>query len=204
MRLISDINGDARTIAINLTLRRRIGVLVSGGLDSALLYFLVKKLTLLDDRYNVIPYTIARNDGSMRSAQPVIDYLHEVLGAPYQNFTKISITETNSELQVTAGIRELYNTDRNIIYIGIIQTLKEHALHGVPKPYVPIDTELLNYPLKNLTKAHVVQLIIELGLEKLFTLTHSCVYNIDIPCGTCNRCNERNWALKHCGLIGQQ
>ena len=201
IRLESSINGDIRLVTVKLTLHRRIGVLVSGGLDSALLYYLIKKLTLTDDRYSVIPYTIIRNDGSSRYAQPVIDYVHEVLGIEHQYATKLDIDETDSELQVAAGMRELRNTDRNLIYIGIIQTLEEHALHGVPKPYVPVNSEMFNYPLKDLTKAHIVQLTIQLGLEKLFTLTHSCVYDIDTPCGNCNRCNERAWAFTQLGLI---
>ena len=201
IRLESNVNGDIRPVTVKLTLHRRIGVLVSGGLDSALLYYLIRKLTLSDDRYSVIPYTIIRNDGSSRYAQPVIDYVHESLGIEQQYATKLDIDEIDSELQVAAGMRELRNTDRNLIYIGIIQTLEEHALHNVPKPYVPINSEMFNHPLKDLTKAHVVQLIIQLGLEKLFTLTHSCVYDIDTPCGVCNRCNERAWAFSQLGLI---
>jgi 7-cyano-7-deazaguanine synthase in queuosine biosynthesis len=201
IRLESNVNGDIRPVTVKLTLHRRIGVLVSGGLDSALLYYLIRKLTLSDDRYSVIPYTIIRNDGSSRYAQPVIDYVHESLGIEQQYATKLDIDEIDSELQVAAGMRELRNTDRNLIYIGIIQTLEEHALHNVPKPYVPINSEMFNHPLKDLTKAHVVQLIIQLGLEKLFSLTHSCVYDIDIPCGVCNRCNERAWAFTQLGLI---
>ena len=176
-------------------------MLVSGGLDSALLYYLIRKLTLSDNRSSVVPYTITRNDGSSRYAQPVIDYVHEILDIEQQYSTKLNIDETDSELQVAAGMGELRNTNRNLIYIGIIQTLEEHALHGVPKPYVPTNSERFNYPLKDLNKAHVVQLIIQLGLEKLFALTHSCVYDIDIPCGTCNRCNERAWAFNQLGLI---
>lgn len=201
IQLESDVNGDVRPVTIRLTLHRRIGVLVSGGLDSALLYYLIRKLTLTDNRFSVVPYTITRNDGSSRYAQPVIDYVHEILGIEQQYATKLDIDETDSELQVAAGMRELHNTDRNLIYIGIIQTLEEHALHGVPKPYVPINSERFNYPLKDLNKAHIVQLIIQLGLEKLFTLTHSCVYDIDTPCGHCNRCNERAWAFTQLGLI---
>ena len=201
IRVESNINGDIRPVTVKLTLHRRIGVLVSGGLDSALLYYLIKKLTLTDDRYSVIPYTITRNDGSSRYAQPVIDYIHKILGIEQQDSINLAISETDSELQVAAGMRELRNTDRNLIYIGIIQTLEEHALHDVPKPYVPTNSKQFNYPLKDLNKAHVVQLIIQLGLEKLFTLTHSCVYDIDIPCGICNRCNERAWAFEQLGLI---
>jgi len=201
IRLETSVNGDVRPVTIKLTLYRKIGVLVSGGLDSALLYYLIKKLTLSDDRYSVMPYTITRNDGSARHAQPVIDYIHENLGIEQQDSIKLDISETDSELQVAAGMQELYKTNRNRIFIGIIQTLEEHAMHGVPKPYVPTNSEMFNYPLKDLTKAHVVELIIQLGLEKLFTLTHSCVYDIDIPCGVCNRCNERAWAFSQLGLI---
>lgn len=201
IKLESTVGDDVRLVAIPLTLRFRIGVLVSGGLDSALLYYLIRKLTLSDNRFSVVPYIITRNDGSSRYAQPVIDYVHEILGIEQQYATKLDIDETDSELQVAAGMRELRNTDRNLIYIGIIQTLEEHALHGVPKPYVPTNSERFNYPLKDLTKAHIVQLIIQLGLEKLFTLTHSCVYDIDTPCGDCNRCNERAWAFNQLGLI---
>ena len=201
IKLESNVNGDIRPVTIKLTLYRKIGVLVSGGLDSALLYYLIRKLTLSDDRYTVIPYTITRNDGSSRYAQPVIDYVHEILNIEHQYSTKLEIDEPNNELQVAAGMRELRSTDRNLIYIGIIQTLEEHALHGVPKPYVPTNSELFKYPLKDLNKAHIVQLIIQLGLEKLFTLTHSCVYDIDTPCGVCNRCNERDWAFTQLGLI---
>jgi hypothetical protein len=200
IQLESNVNGDVRSVTVKLTLHRRIGVLVSGGLDSALLYYLIKKLTLSDDRYSVMPYTITRNDGSSRHAQPVIDYVHEILGIEQQYSTRLEIDQPDSELQVAAGMRELHKTNRNRIYIGIIQTLEEHALHGVPKPYVPINSEMFNYPLKDLTKDHIVQLIIRLGLEKLFTLTHSCVYDIDIPCGVCNRCNERAWAFRQLGL----
>ena len=201
IKLESTVGDDVRLVAIPLTLRFRIGVLVSGGLDSALLYYLIRKLTLSDNRFSVVPYIITRNYGSSLYAQPVIDYVHEILGIEQQYATKLDIDETDSELQVAAGMRELRNTDRNLIYIGIIQTLEEHALHGVPKPYVPTNSERFNYPLKDLTKAHIVQLIIQLGLEKLFTLTHSCVYDIDTPCGDCNRCNERAWAFNQLGLI---
>ena len=62
-------------------------------------------------------------------------------------------------------------------------------------------TENYSAALKDLNKAHIVQLIVQLGLEKLFTLTHSCVYDIDTPCGDCNRCNERAWAFTQLGLI---
>lgn len=173
-------------------LRRRIGVLVSGGLDSALLYYLIQ--SMVDERYSVTPFIITRdNDGSDLYAQPIIDYVHKILNKPKQNATLLYITETNSELQVVAGMRELKKHNINLTYIGLIETLPEHSI-GVPKTYKPIDTYDFVYPFKNLNKTHIVDLIIKFNQLELFNLTHSCVFK-QTRCGNCNRCNERQWAF---------
>ena len=182
-------------------LRRRIAVLVSGGLDSALLYYLVKKLSLDDDRYTVIPYTLERNDGSKSHAQLVIDYVHDILKIDRLSTSYIPLSNTDSNLQVAEGITLVLKKSINLLYMGHIKTLPEHALHGVPTPYVPVDYEGFNNPFKDLTKAHVVDLVTKLNIEKIFELTHSCVYDMDDRCNVCNRCNERAWAFEQLGLI---
>lgn len=181
-------------------LRRRIAILVSGGLDSALLYYLVKKLSLEDDRYIVTPYTLERLDGSKNHAQSVIDYVHDTLQVDRTITNYIPIVNTDSNLQVAEGMSLVLKEPINILYMGHIKILDEHALHGVPTPYVPIDSDLVKNPLKDLTKAHVVDMITKLNIEQLFLLTHSCVYNIDGRCNQCNRCNERAWAFDQLGL----
>jgi hypothetical protein len=193
---------DDTTFKLRLPLlRRNIGVLVSGGLDSALLYYIAKSLEMQDDRYKVIPYTLERADSSKRHAQPVIDYVHDKLNIDRLATRYIPITQTDSDAQVTEGIRKLLEEKLSLVYVGIITTLPEHALHGVGSPYFPIDSELVNYPLKQLTKDHVVDMIIKLGIDELFTLTHSCVYDTVGRCNKCNRCNERDWAFTQLGLI---
>lgn len=190
---------DRRTLNIQLNfLKRRIGVLVSGGLDSALLYYLIQ--SLVNDSYTVTPFIINRpNDGSSIYAQPVIDYVNSVLNKPPQVGTKLYITEDNSELQVTAGMRELVNHNVNINYIGLIETLPIHCI-GVPGPYKPVNSEKFIFPFKDLNKSHVVDLICQLNQHELFSITHSCVYN-ENRCGKCNRCNERQWAFTKLGLV---
>ena len=182
-------------------LQRRIAVLVSGGLDSALLYYLLKSLVITDSRYSLTTYTIDRSDGSSRHAQPVIDYINSSLGCVSEKTNRIAIDQVDSNYQVTAGIRELMKTSKNLIYVGLIKTLPEHTLHGVPPPYNPVDSELVKYPLKNLTKMHVVDAISKLNLHQLFELTHSCVYDLEYRCNNCNRCNERAWAFDQLNLI---
>lgn len=180
--------------------KRSIAILVSGGLDSALLYYLLKFLSLQDNRYSVTPYTLERTDYSRKHAQQVVDYVHDVLGCARKATTFVPISNKDANLQVAEGIMRLLKEHRHILYIGYIKTLPEHALHGVPAPFVPIDGEIVKHPLKELTKAHVVDLGIKLGIEKVFEITHSCVYEIDGGCNICNRCIERAWAFKQLSL----
>lgn len=190
---------DRRILNVELNfLRRRIGVLVSGGLDSALLYYLIQ--SLVSDSYTVTPFIINRpNDGSSTYAQPVIDYVNSVLNKQPQVGTLLHITEDDSERQVSAGMRNLVNHNVNISYIGLIETLPIHCI-GVPEPYVPMDTDRFVYPFKNLNKSHIVDLVYQLNQEELFNITHSCVYKQN-RCGMCNRCNERHWAFTKLGLV---
>jgi 7-cyano-7-deazaguanine synthase in queuosine biosynthesis len=193
---------DGTTFKLQLPLlRRNIGVLVSGGLDSALLYYLAKSLEIQDDRYKVTPYTLNRDDGSKNHAQLVIDYVHDKLNIERLSTIYMPILQTDSNAQVTEGISKLLKEKLSLVYVGIITTLPKHALHGVGSPYFPADYELVNYPLKHLTKDHVVDMIIKLGIDKLFELTHSCVYDTVGRCNKCNRCNERDWAFNQLGLI---
>lgn len=177
-------------------LQRRIAVLVSGGLDSSLLYYLVKSLAIQDSRYTVVPYTLERNDGSKRHAQQVIDYVHDKLNIDRIETTYIPISETASERQVSEGISKILKTNNNILYVGLIQTLPEHALNGVPIPFIPIDHDSIKFPFRNLYKTHIVDMIQQLRITELYGLTHSCVYDTSYKCNECNRCNERRWAFQ--------
>ncbi len=188
---------DTRICELKLhPLRRRIGVLVSGGLDSALLYFLLRKIVITP--YSIQPYTISRNDGSELYAQSVIDCVNFLLKKENQQTRIIPITETDSNLQVSSGLSILAKqTNINAIYVGIIEVLPEHSVGY--KIYRPTDTDKTYYPFKNLNKSHIVDLVRKLNATELFNVTHSCVYK-NGKCGNCNRCIERKWAFEKIGI----
>jgi len=161
----------------------------------------VKKLSLEDDSYVVTPYTLERQDGSKNHAQMIIDYVHDMLGVDRLTTNYIPITAKDSNLQVAEGMRLVLKEPINILYMGHIKILPEHALHGVPTPHVPFDHENTKNPFKDLTKVHIVDIVAKLNIEQLFVLTHSCVYDIAGRCNKCNRCNERAWAFSQLGLV---
>ena len=168
---------DRRMLNLQLDfLKRKIGVLVSGGLDSALLYYLLQKL--VNEKYSIEPFIINRNnDGSDLYAQPVIDFIHKTLGKPLQTATTLFINEQNPDLQVTAGMNEINFNHVNIVYIGLIETLPIHSI-GISKIYKPMDNNKFVYPFKNLNKSHIVDLLKQFNLEELIKMDKPSVSSV--------------------------
>jgi 7-cyano-7-deazaguanine synthase in queuosine biosynthesis len=191
---------DRRKLSIRLsTLRRKIGVLVSGGLDSAILYYLMRKI--VKEPYVITPFVIIRDNGAtIQAAEKVIAYINSTLDKPTQSPVLVDIgPDIDPHFQVQAGLVEIArNPLCNKIYMGVIETMPEHSIgYSISKPN---DDVIMQYPLKNLNKSHIIELIIQNGLQELFNITHSCVYEIG-RCGECNRCNERAWAFSRLGLV---
>lgn len=183
---------DQRTLLVAVhPVKRKIGVFVSGGLDSALLYFLLKNH--IPTNYSLTPYIINRQDNSLAYAKNVINYINITCNKPANDEHIIDIPKMDPHLEVIEGLKKAKSlTETNHLFLGLIETLPEHSI-GYPI-YNPKDTESISYPFKHLNKSHIVDLIYKLQLEELFTITHSCVYP-EGRCGVCNRCVERKWAF---------
>lgn len=190
---------DKRSLNLYLhPLRKRTGVLVSGGLDSALLYYLLVKLNIEQGlTHKITPYTILRKDGSYQFAQSIIDHVHELFELPTILTTIVGDTTLSETMQVESGCRDVLEKS-NIVYLGIIEELAIHTI-GWRDPIKWKDTEDRKYPFKDLNKSHIVDLIFQFKQERLFELTHSC--NMPSKCGSCNGCNERQWGFDQLGKL---
>jgi len=172
----------------------KIGILVSGGIDSALLYYL---LLLKNKDYNwqfkITPYTILRKEGSKNYSLGVINHIHYLHNMPKTQLNIVGDPDVEEIQQVETGVQEVLKTN-DFIYLGIIQSLPEHSINWIRPKFV--ETKRIKYPLLNLNKSHIIDLLFQYNLESLLELTHSCAVNEIIPCGNCNGCNERLWGLK--------
>jgi Queuosine biosynthesis protein QueC len=190
---------DRRTLNIYLhPIRKRIGVLVSGGMDSALLYYLLVKLNVEQGfTHTVTPYTILRKDGSPQYAQSIIDYVHDLFQLPYIATQVVGDPTLHEGMQVESGAKDvLLLSKSNVIYLGLIEELAAFTI-GWRDPIKWTEPADRRYPLMNLNKSHIVDLIIQFKQEKLFEMTHSC--NMFGKCNNCNGCNERSWGFKQMG-----
>jgi hypothetical protein len=190
-------NTDKRTLNLYLNpLKRKVGVLVSGGMDSALLYYLLIRLNVEQGFiHKITPYTILRKDGSCQYAQPVIDYVHDQFDLPHVSTEIVGDPTLPESLQVESGCNDVL-AKSNILYLGLIEELAIHTI-GWRDPIKWTETQDRKYPFRNLNKSHIVDLIYYFEQQALFELTHSC--NMPGKCGSCNGCNERQWGFDQLG-----
>lgn len=186
---------DRRTLEIVLPDSKRLGVFVSGGMDSALLYYLFCKLNHdAGNTHEIVPFTMIRTEGSKFFARPIINYINSCFNLPKQDLIIVGDNKLPEDQQIISGIMEVLVTEQaEIIYVGVIEALPEHMIgwHPIPAP------ESYNFktPFVNLNKSHIVDLIYQLNVEKLFTMSHSCIDDIG-RCNTCNGCKERAWGFE--------
>jgi hypothetical protein len=191
---------DRRTLEIELPEPKRLGIFVSGGMDSALLYYLFCKLNH-DAGYThkIIPYTVLRQEGAKKYALPIINHIHRHFQQPVQTLKVAGDPTLPEDQQVKSGVMEVLQKKwADIVYVGVIEALEIHMVGWQPIPAK--ETEVFKTPLHNLNKSHIIDLLLQLGQQDLLFKSHSCITS-EGRCGTCNGCNERSWGFDQLQLI---
>jgi hypothetical protein len=200
MKISCTANDDTKTVHIQLPLiPSKIGMFVSGGLDSAILYYLLLKANAeLGDMHMIHPFVVPRTEGSKYFARPVIAHVHSQFNLPYRDPILVGDPSLPGHLQVKSGGDSAMLMGYSQLYGGVIDQLPEHTIGYEPAPVE--ENDIVKMPFLNLTKGHVINLIVRCKQEALFYITHSCSILEIGKCNTCNGCNERNWGFAQCGL----
>lgn len=191
---------DRRTLTMSLNpLYRNVGILLSGGIDSAIIYYIIMKLNHnLGYTHKITPYTILRKEGSPVHAPLIIEYVNGLFGFPFTGLNVVGDNTISEGVQVNSGINELFDIHKvNMLYLGSIETLDIHTVGWEP-PRVITETTFIKSPLGKFNKSHVIDLVVQLKQEKIFELSHSCVHPLG-RCYNCNGCNERTWGFNRMG-----
>jgi hypothetical protein len=172
---------------------------VSGGLDSAILYYLLLQANAeLHNKHLIHPFVVTRTEGSKYFARPVIAHVHSQFDMPYQEPIVVGDPSLPGHLQVKSGGDSAILMGYTQLYGGVIDQLPEHTIGYEPAPLEENDT--IKMPFKHLTKGHVINLIVRCKQEALFYITHSCSILEIGRCGTCNGCRERRWGFDQLGI----
>lgn len=189
---------DLRTISISLPKKKsKIGVLVSGGIDSAILYYLL----LLENQlrgsiHEILPISIMRKEGSRYCSSIVVGHVNSHFNIPFQEPQVVGDNTLPEEVQVKSAVDEALTAGFNIVYAGVIEQLPQHMINWEPIP--SRETAKFKTPFQSVNKSHIIDMIVKLKQETLFYLTHSCsdsAYQVG-RCNKCNGCNERAWAFE--------
>lgn len=179
---------------------RDIAVLVSSGMDSSILYYLMVKTNLdLGLGWSITPWTMLRREGSRYHALPVINHIHQQLGLkPLEQLNLVGDNTLPETQQVESAAQEILDYHADYLYMGIIQSRPEHSIGWYRHQFR--ENTRRRYPFLNLEKSHIVDLYIQLNQLELLTLTYSCAVQEYQPCGHCNGCRERQWGLSEMSL----
>jgi hypothetical protein len=207
-------NYDKKTVTVSVDENVTVALTMSGGLDTALLSYMVCK-ELLDtgrqpEDYIKWIFTIPKRDGAELYPDRIIDWINNKLKINLPKKTIIRIPNLHGMYhgsQVWESILaalEKFNPDK--LYMGDQRSAPESA--GIPI-FRPVRSTTLEgplpgrvlFPLNHLYKYHCIDLFYQLGLEELIHLTHSCT---QLPVGRCNKCYhclERSWGFAEAGRV---
>lgn len=164
----------------------KVGVFVSGGLDSAILYYL-----MLKENQNIVPLLVFKNTDQRQYAANVIDYVQSQFGL---HQTPLLLKSKN----IRQAVSEAAGLGFDLVYVGVIKELDEFLVGWESNNFN--DTGFCRGPLKHLDKSEIVGLIRKNNLEQLFSITHSCATQSQGRCLVCNRCRERAWGFSQLDL----
>ena len=182
---------------------KKLGLMVSGGLDSALLLYLITK-EIKDKQLDVelMTYTVNKqNVNSTVHANNIIKIIENLNDIKINNAI-VGSDEAHSDYEIIFGVSDALNRERKtniplgILYLATTAVPEELAKEaGAPARSRQTNFAVVQ-PWGAETKDNVVKLAVE---NKLFTLienSHSCTTRSDYHCGGCWMCKERKWAFE--------
>lgn len=180
---------------INTQSNKRYGLLLSGGIDSAvLLYLLVKS----NPSINLQPFTIPKTDGAYLYADPIINHINQKFSLTIPNTTQVGNPTVHHRLQSTTAIQDIFKKyPVDYLFIGINQNPPElNLLPGAPKRDTKSNDPRIVFPFVNLYKHNILEFMYSNNQTDLVDLTHSCTEQQYGRCNKCWQCTERAWAFK--------
>lgn len=185
-------NIDGKQIIIDISHNIKCGIMLSGGLDSAVLLYLL----YANGVRNIQTFTIDKADGSAFHAGRVVDHFNQKFIININSPILVGDPTVHHSLQSRTALDDIltnYNVD--LIYNALNTNPPGLTnLSGAPKRATSAPPRVV-LPFIDLYKTHIIDLMYELKQEDLLNVTHTCTEQNMGRCGTCWQCGERAWAF---------
>ena len=189
---------DPRAVLIELPEeKKRIGVMLSGGADSALLLYMIAKEQFLHNAdHDIIPLTIARSDGAVLYSPGIVNYVNKFFGMNIPQPVQIGKPDLPHKDVVRLGVVAAFAKHKlDYVYLGETQLPPDPVLGVYPVRSQQSPHQQVILPFVDLYKTHVIDMYYTLRQEELLKLTHSCTERTIWRCDECFNCSERAWAF---------
>jgi hypothetical protein len=179
----------------DIDLNKNYGIMLSGGLDSAiLLYLLINQEPLI----KIQPFTIDKTDGASRYADLLINHFNKKFSLSISKTIYVGDPTVHHRSQSTTAVIDIFNNHPvDQLFIGINQNpLELNHLPGAPNRDKKSKDPRIIFPFVDLYKTDIIKIMIKHGQEDLMSITHSCTEQSIGRCNKCWQCTERAWAFK--------
>lgn len=190
---------DKTPITINVNPNAIYGILLSGGLDSAvLLYLFLRTCQEQNVTPNIRPFTIPKTDGSYLYVGNVINWMNQHFSIQIPKHTLVGDPTVHHREQSSTAIHDVFVKFPKIdyLFIGINQNPPAPFPVEGPTRDSASNNSYILCPLVDLYKTHIADLIYEYNLQELLDITHSCTERTAGRCMECFQCQERAWAFE--------
>jgi len=174
---------------------KQYGIMLSGGLDSAVLLSLI----LLENKdINIQPFTIAKTDGAYLYADPLIEHFNSKFKLAIPKTIQVGDPTVHHRQQSHTAVKEIFDKHPvDYLFIGINQNPPELAnLTGAPQRDTKSSNPRILFPFVDLYKHNILEFMYANSQEDLIDITHSCTEQKIGRCNCCWQCTERAWAFK--------
>jgi hypothetical protein len=174
--------------------------MLSGGLDSAVLMYLILKE---NKNINIQPFSIPKHDGSHTYVESILNYFESYFEIKLPNTTLVGDPSVHHTDQSTVAVKEIFKTYPAIDFLFFATNQNpQYDFDYSPYPQgsypnrvkVPPHPKIL-MPFIDMYKDQILKILFDNTQEELLLLTHSCTEQKTGRCGQCFQCNERAWAF---------
>lgn len=179
---------------IETELDKKYGILLSGGIDSAILmYLLVKE----NPKIKLQPFTIPKFDGAALYADPIIAHFNKKFNLQIPSTIFVGDPTAHHSLQSKTAIIEILQLNIvDYLFMGTNQNPPElNDMLNAPQRVKKSEHPKILLPFIEMYKDQILKLMFENQQEDLMNITHTCTEMSATRCNVCWQCTERIWAF---------
>ena len=181
-----------------IDLDKKYGIMLSGGLDSAvLLYLLIQQ----EPKIQIQPFTIDKTDGAAKYANPIVKHFNKKFNLSIPETHYVGDPRAHHRVQSTTAVVDIFNNyPVDYLFIGINQNPPElDYLPGAPQRDKKSNDLKIIFPFVNLYKTNIIDMMFKYNQQDLIYITHSCTEQSIGRCNRCWQCTERSWSFSKLG-----